>query len=175
MNKKNLKKKEKWKRGTNKKTVVTISWYWREHWTTWFVSADKTNFTFKDTPCIFYASVRTTGISMFTLTLSSYFGSPEGWLHINVVINWQLSKHGIRWTVSPDRIAGSDVNPSSGRYFWKLSADNLLVLKWSQAHVYFFWFTSNMLCLCQYRPTLLRFRFQTDSDTKIQPGGEDLF
>ena len=38
---------------------------------------------------------------MFSLTLSSYFGSPGGsWLHINVVINWQLSKQGIRWPVS---------------------------------------------------------------------------
>ena len=33
-------------------------------------------------------SVRTTGIPMFTLTLSSYVGSPgESRLHINVVIN----------------------------------------------------------------------------------------
>ena len=37
------------------------------------------------------------GIPMFTLTLSSYFGSlGENWLHINVVINWRLSKQGIR-------------------------------------------------------------------------------
>ena len=87
-------------------------------------------------------SVRTTGIPMFTLTLSSYFGSPgESWLHINVVINWQLSKQGIRWPVSPDRIAGSGVDPSRSSS-----------LK----------FVSNMLCLCQYRPALLRFWFQTD-------------
>ena len=115
-------------------------------------------------------SVRTTGIPIFTLTLSSqvlssYFGSPgESWLHINVVINWQLSKQGIRWPVSPDRIAGSGVEPSRSSTFLKLSADNLLVIKWSQAHVYFFFykFISNMLCLCQYRPALLRFWFQTD-------------
>ena len=99
---------------------------------------------------------------MFTLTLSSYFGSPrESWLHINVVINWQLSKQGIRWPLSPDRIAGSGVDPSRSSIFLKLSADNFLV--WSQAHVYFcFKFISNMLCLCQYRPALLRFWFQTD-------------
>ena len=83
-------------------------------------------------------SVRTTGIPMFTLTLSSYFGSPgESWFHINVVINWQLSKQGIRWPVSPDRIAGSGIDPSRSSVFLKLSADNLLVFKWSQAHVYF--------------------------------------
>ena len=83
-------------------------------------------------------SVRTTGIPMFTLTLSSYVGSPgESWLHINVVINWQLSKQGIRWPVSPDRIAGSGVDPSRSSVFLKLSADNLLVFKWSQAQVYF--------------------------------------
>ena len=56
---------------------------------------------------------------MFTLTLSSYFGSPrESWLHINVVVNWQLSRQGIRWPVSPDRIAGSGVDPSTTSIFW---------------------------------------------------------
>ena len=120
---------------------------------------------------------------MFTLTFSSYFGSPgESWLHINVVINWQLSKHGFRWPVSPDRITwpyrGLRCRPINVEYFLKLSADNLLVFKWSQAHVYFFLkFISNMLCLCQYRPALLRFWFQTDlrrknsaSFFKIQAG-----
>ena len=63
-------------------------------------------------------SVRTTGIPIFTLTLCSYFGSPgESWLHINVVINWQLSKQGIRWPVSPDRIEGSGVDPSTSSIF----------------------------------------------------------
>ena len=63
-------------------------------------------------------SVRTTGIPMFTLTRSSYFGSQgESWLHISVVINWQLSKQGIRWPVSPDRIAGSGVDPSRSSIF----------------------------------------------------------
>ena len=56
---------------------------------------------------------------MFTLTFSSYFGSLGGsWLHINVVINWQLSKQGIRWPVSTDRIAGSGVDPSRSSTFW---------------------------------------------------------
>ena len=64
-------------------------------------------------------SVRSTGIPMFTLTLSSYFWSPgESWLHINVVINGQLSKQGIRWSVSPYRIAGSGVDPSRSSIFW---------------------------------------------------------
>ena len=45
-------------------------------------------------------SVRTTGIPMFTLTLSNPFGSPgERWVHINVVINFQLSKQVNRWPV----------------------------------------------------------------------------
>ena len=75
---------------------------------------------------------------MFTLRLSSYSGSPgESWFHINVVINWQLSKQGIRWPVSPDRIAGSGVDPSRSSIFLKLSADKLLVFKWSQAQVCF--------------------------------------
>ena len=64
-------------------------------------------------------SVRTTGIPVFTLTLSSYFGSPgESWLHVNFVINWQLSKQGIHWPVSPDRIADSGVDPSRSSIFW---------------------------------------------------------
>ena len=115
-------------------------------------------------------SVRTTGIPMFTLTLSSYFGSPgESWLHINVVINWQLSKHGIRWPVSPDRIAGSGVEVIRWQFtrFQMIAGSRLLFLK----------FISNMLCLCQYRPALLRFWFQTDlrrknsaSFFKIQAG-----
>ena len=87
------------------------------------------------------------GKPMFTFTLANFFGSPgENWLHINVVINWQQSKQGIRWPVSPDRIAGSGVDPSRSSTFLKLSADKLLVLKWSQAQVYF-WkkFLWNML------------------------------
>ena len=86
-----------------------------------------------------WLSVRTTGKPMFTFTLSNYFGSPgENWLHINVVINhgyyrwinWQLSKQGIRWPVSPDRIAGSGVDPSRSSTFLKLSADKLLVFNY---------------------------------------------
>ena len=53
------------------------------------------------------------------------------------MINWQLSKQGIRWPVSPDRIAGSGVDPSRSSIFLKLSADKLLVFKWSQAQVCF--------------------------------------
>ena len=117
---------------------------------------------------------------MFT----SYFGSPgENWLHINAVINWQMSKQGIRWPVSPDRIAGSGVDPSRSRTFLKLSGDKLIVFKWSPAQVYFFkkmvW---NMLRLCHYGPAPLKIWFQTDlgrensaSYLKIQAGKTDAF
>ena len=54
------------------------------------------------------------------------------------MINSQLSKQGICWPVSLDRIAGSGVDPSRSSIFLKLSADKLLVFKWSQAQVYFF-------------------------------------
>ena len=92
------------------------------------------------------------------------FGSPrENWFNINVVIYWQLSKQGIRWPVSPDRIAGSGVDPSRSSTFLKISAEKLLVFKWSQAQVSIFkkviW---NMLCLCHYDPALLRFWFQSN-------------
>ena len=39
--------------------------------------------------------------------------------------------------MSPDRIASSGVEPSRSSTFLKLSADKLLVFKWSQAQVYF--------------------------------------
>ena len=116
-------------------------------------------------------SVRTTGIPMFTLTPSSYFGSPGGsWLHIKIVINWQLSKQSNRWPVSPDRIAGSGVDPSRSSIFLKLSADNLFVFKWLQAHVYFF-LNSYQIC-CVYvsiAPHYYDFDFKLTSDAKIQP------
>ena len=35
------------------------------------------------------------------------------------MIKGQLSKQGIRWPVSPDRIAGSGVDPSRSSIFWK--------------------------------------------------------
>ena len=43
------------------------------------------------------------------------------------MINWQLSKQDIRWPVSPDRTAGSSVDPSRSSTFLKLSADKLPV------------------------------------------------
>ena len=95
-------------------------------------------------------SVRTTGIPMFTLTLSSYFGSPgESWLHINVVINWQLSKQGTRWPVSPDRIAGSGVDPSRSSIFWSypltiysFSNDRRLTFTFFKIHIKYVVFMS---------------------------------
>ena len=102
-----------------------------------------------------WASVRTTGIPMFTLTLSSYFGSPgESWLHINVVVNWQLSKQGIRWPYRGLRCWPIKVE----YFFWSYPFSNDRRLRFT----FFFKFISNMLCLCPYRPALLRFWFQTD-------------
>ena len=42
-------------------------------------------------------------------------------------------KKGIRWPVSLDCIAGSGVEPSRSSVYLKLSADKVLVFKWSQA------------------------------------------
>ena len=68
------------------------------------------------------------------------------------MINRQLSKQGIRWPVSPDCIAGSDIDPS-----------RLSIFEVIRCHVTSFqiivW---NMLRLCHYGPALLRFWFQTD-------------
>ena len=48
--------------------------------------------------------------------------------------NWQLSKQG--WTVSPDRIAGSGIDPLRSSIFLKLSADKSPVFKWLQAQFF---------------------------------------
>ena len=40
------------------------------------------------------------------------------------MINWQLSKQGIRWPVSPDRTAGSSVDPSRSSIFWSYPLTN---------------------------------------------------
>ena len=57
---------------------------------------------------------------------------------MHIMVTWELSKQGIRWPVSHDRIADSGVDQSSLRNFLKLSADKLLVIKWSQAQFNFF-------------------------------------
>ena len=93
-------------------------------------------------------------------------------------MNWQPSKQGVRWPESPDRVAGSRVDPSRSSNFLKLSVDKLLVFKWSQAN--FLKFIWNMLCLCDYGPVVLTFWFQTDLERensatylKIQAGKTD--
>ena len=58
-------------------------------------------------------------------------------------------------------VSRAQVSTIKVEYFLKLSADNLLVFKWSQAQI-FLKFISNMLCLCNYRPALSRFWFLTD-------------
>ena len=51
-------------------------------------------------------------------------------LHIHVMINWHLSKQGIRWPVSRDHIAGSSVQLIEVTCFLKLTADQVLVFYW---------------------------------------------
>ena len=82
------------------------------------------------------------------------------------MINWQLSKQGIRWPLSPDRSTGSSVDPSRSSIFLKLSADKLPV--WNDRRLKFFFqgFISNMLCLCHYGPVLFGFWFQTKLERK---------
>ena len=96
---------------------------------------------------------------MFTLTLSCYFESPGGsWLHINVVINWQLSKQGIRWPVSPDRIAGSGVDPS-GRVFFEVIRWQFIRFQMIAGSRLLFFKNSYQLC-CVYVSIALH--YQTD-------------
>ena len=115
-------------------------------------------------------SVRTTGIPMFTLTLTR-FGSPGGsWLHINVVINWQLSKQGIRWPVSPDRIAGSGVDPSRSSIFWSYP---LTIYSFSNDRRLTFTFVLNSQQRCCVYVSIAQhyydFDFKLTPDAKIQP------
>ena len=94
------------------------------------------------------------------------------------MINWQLSKQDIRWPVSPDRTAGSSVDPSKSSTFLKLSADKLIVSNDRRFKFFFFpWFIRNVLCFCHFGPALSRFWFQTHlrrensaSFLKIQAG-----
>ena len=94
-------------------------------------------------------------------------------LDINVVINWHLSKQGIRWRVSLDRIAGSSVDPSRSSIFWSYPLIRYWFSNDRGLEVNFFkkslW---NMLCLCAVQ----NFDFKLTTDAKIQPaatGWED--
>ena len=53
------------------------------------------------------------------------------------MINWQLSKTGYPLTSITWPYRGLRCRPIEVKYFLKLSADKLLVFKWSQAQVYF--------------------------------------
>ena len=77
------------------------------------------------------------------------------------MINWQLSKHGIRWSVSLDCIAGSGFDPSRSEYFLKLSADKLQVFQViaGSSLIFFFKFKWNMFCFCAAQ---LKSWFKTD-------------
>ena len=78
------------------------------------------------------------------------------------MINWQLSKQGIRWPVSPDRTAGSSVDPSRSSTFLKLSADKLPVSNDRRLKFIFSRIHIKYVGLCHYGPALLGFWFQTD-------------
>ena len=107
-------------------------------------------------------SVRTTGIPMFTLTLSSYFGSPgESWLHINVVVNWQLSKQGIRWPYRGLRCWPIKVE----YFFWSYPFSNDRRLRFT------FFLNSYQICCVYVRiaPHYYDFDFKLTSDAKIRP------
>ena len=76
------------------------------------------------------------------------------------MINWQLSKHGIRWSGSLDCIAGSGFDLSRSSIFWsypltsyKFSNDRRLKFD------FFFKFKWNMFCFCAAQ---LKSWFKTD-------------
>ena len=86
------------------------------------------------------------------------------------MINWQLSKHGIRWQVSPGRTAGSSVDPSRSSIFLKLSADKLPVSN-DRRLKFIFSKDSYQIC-CVYvtmAPHYKDFDFKLTSEAKIHP------
>ena len=82
-----------------------------------------------------HPSFRTTGNQCESLHFLATVRACNLILHIHVVVNWQLSKQGVRWPVSHNYTAGSAVDPSVVHVFLKLSTDKLLVFKWSQAQL----------------------------------------
>ena len=96
------------------------------------------------------------------------------------MINWQLSKQGIRWPVSPDRSTGSSVDSSRSSIFLKLSADKLSVSNDHRLKFIFSRIHIKYVGLCHYGPELLGFWFQTDLGSENSSsffkstGGEDL-
>ena len=87
-------------------------------------------------------------------------------LLINVVINWYID---IRWPASPDRNAGSSVDPSWSSNFLKLSADKLPVSN-DRRFKSIFSNDSYEIC-CVYvimAPHCQHFDFKLTSDAKIQ-------
>ena len=54
---------------------------------------------------------------------SHFLATVRAWnliLHIHVVVNWQLSKQGVRWPVSHNYIAGSGVDPPMLHVFFEI-------------------------------------------------------
>ena len=79
------------------------------------------------------------------------------------MINWQLSKQGIRWPVSLERIAGSGVDPSRSIVFWSYP----LTRYWfsNDRRLEFNFFLKNSYEIyCVYVPH----NFKLTSDAKIQ-------
>ena len=66
---------------------------------------------------------------------SHFLATVRAWnliLHIHVLVNWQLSKQGVRWPVSHNYIAGSGVDPSMLHVFfeiihWRVSSFQMIV------------------------------------------------
>ena len=123
-------------------------------------------------------SVRTTGIPIFTLTFSSYFGSPliaHQCCDQLTAVKTRYPLTSITW---PYR--GLRCRPIQVEYFfvvirWRVTSFQMIAGS-------FFKFIWNMLCLCHYGPALLTFWFQTDLGRensarflKMQAGKTDAF
>ena len=88
-------------------------------------------------------------------------------LYIHVLISfWQLSKQCIRWPVSPDRIAGSGIDPLSYSFLWSYP---LTICYFSNDRRLKFKFFNAYQISRVHKPHFKYFDFKLTSDAKIQP------
>ena len=103
-------------------------------------------------------SVRTTGIPIFTLTFSSYFGSPliaHQCCDQLTAVKTRYPLTSITWPYRGLRCRPIQVENFFVVIRWRVTSFQMI----AGSFLKFIW---NMLCLCHYGPALLTFWFQTD-------------
>ena len=122
---------------------------------------------------------------MFTFTLSNYFGSPgekccdQSWIISMDQLTAVKTRYPLTSITWPYR--GLRCRPIEVEYFLKLSADKLLVFKWSQAQVCFLKIYMKYVVFMSLWPSTIKIlisnlpRTRKFSQLFKNTGGEDLF